>query len=86
VPSTAVHFPAEILQRIDAVARRRGISRNRFVIQACESAVASDSGEWPEGFFTTELEAADRALLDEATQEMERAILQARRNRGTPLL
>jgi len=50
MPSTTIHFPPDLLERIDAVARRRGISRNKFVIQACENAVAHDAGEWLEGF------------------------------------
>lgn len=86
MPSTTVHFPPDTLQRVDAAARRRGISRSRFVVQACESAVASDSLPWPEGFFTPDISSRERALLEQASTEMEQAILQARRNRGAPLL
>jgi len=86
MPSTTVHFPPDILKTIDTVARRRGISRNKFVIQACEHAVSQDAGEWPEGFFNLELHADDVALLSEATRELERAVLANRTNRGAPLL
>jgi hypothetical protein len=86
MPTTTIHFPQEVLQRIDLVAHRRGISRNKFVIQACEQAVAGDSGQWPEGFFDLELSAADQALLNEAAAEMDEAIRQSRANRGAPLL
>jgi uncharacterized protein (DUF1778 family) len=75
-----------VLRRIDAVARRHGISRNRFVIQACEQAVASDLGEWPDGFFELRLSDDDQALLSEAASELEQIILRNRANRGAPLL
>jgi predicted transcriptional regulator len=86
MPSTTIHFPPDVLERIDGVAKRRGISRNRFVIQACEQAVSHDAGEWPDGYFSHGLNSKDVAMLDEATAEMERAMLSNRRNRGAPLL
>lgn len=86
MPSTTVHFPPEILKSVDAVAGRRGISRNRFVIQACEQAVLEDAGEWPDGFFALDLGADDAALLGEATEELEQAVLVNRKSRGAPLL
>jgi predicted transcriptional regulator len=84
MPSTTIHFPQDVLRKIDAVARRRGISRNRFVIQSCEQAVAYDSGQWPEDFF--ELSADNQRLLDQATRELEAAVLRNRASRGAPLL
>ena len=86
MPTTTIHFPAEVLQQIDSVARRLGVSRNRFVIQACASAVARDAGQWPQGFFDRHLPARDQALLEEATAEMEAAVFRARTRRGVPLL
>jgi hypothetical protein len=81
-----VHFPEDMLHRIDAVSRRRGISRNRFVIQACEEALNSDAGEWPEDLFSPELSVEERTLLEEASAELEQAVLRSRRNRGASLL
>jgi len=86
MPSTTVHFPPEILRSIDVVAERRGISRNRFVIQACEQAVSDDAGEWPDGFFSLELDSDEASLLGEAAEELEQAVLANRTNRGAPLL
>ena len=86
VPTTTIHFPEETLRRVDAVARQRKISRNRFVIQACEKAVASDAGEWPEGFFEQQISTADQALLNQAVKEMETAIARSRTSGGAPLL
>jgi acetolactate synthase regulatory subunit len=84
VPTTTIHFPEEVLRKVDAVARRRGVSRNRFVIQACEQAVAHDSGQWPEDLFV--LSPGDQELLNQATRELEEAVLRNRANRGSPLL
>ena len=86
MPSTTVHFPPPLLDRIDAIARRRGVSRNKFVIGACREAVAKDAGAWPEGFFDPALTADERALLRAAGTDMEQSILSARRNRGAALL
>ena len=74
-----------MLERIDAVARRQGVSRNRFVMRACQDAVAKDAGEWPEGFFRLDPEPAELAMLREAGTELERSIRGARRSRGAPL-
>lgn len=82
MPSTTFHFPPNVLERIDAVAARLGVSRNRFVLDACERAIEEDEGEWPEGFFDSPLEPGELGLLREATEEIERSIAAGRRNRG----
>jgi hypothetical protein len=86
MPSTTVHFPPDTLKQIDAVARRRGVSRNRFVIEACDRAVAEDAGEWPRRFFEPGLTEEELRILREAGTELEQQVLSARRNRGAPLL
>lgn len=86
MPSTTVHFPPPLLDRIDAIARRRGVSRNKVVIGACQEAVTKDAGAWPEGFFDPSLTADERALLRAAGTDLEQGILSARRNRGAALL
>ncbi|MBN1837360.1 MAG: hypothetical protein JW820_16010 [Spirochaetales bacterium] len=86
MPTTTVHLPGELLQKMDAAARRRGISRNRFVVEACEEAVAADAGQWPEDLFELGLSGEDQALLEQASAELERAVLENRRNRGASLL
>jgi ABC-type branched-subunit amino acid transport system ATPase component len=40
VASTTFHIPDTLLREIDRAARRMGLSRNRFVIQACGEALA----------------------------------------------
>lgn len=84
VPTT-VHIPPELLARVDDAAGRQGISRNRFVIKACERAVEEDAGAWPEGFLDP-LPSDQLEVLRDASQEMERAIHANRRNRGGPIL
>lgn len=86
MPTTTIHFPTETLLRVDAVARRRGISRNRFVIEACEKEASSDAGSWSKGFFEHDVPSADRIGLSEAVNEMEAAIMQNRSSRGAPLI
>lgn len=82
VPSTTVHFPPPLLERVDAIARRRGVSRNKFVVGACQEAVTRDAGAWPPGFFAPALTADELALLRAAGAGLEQSALSARRNRG----
>lgn len=86
MPSTTIHIPDDILKRIDAIAHRRRISRNRLVREALEEVVARDAGEWPDSFFSPPVDPQDRELLQEATRELETTITRARRNRGASLL
>ena len=86
MPSTTVHFGAEILSEIDAAAQRHGISRNKFVMTACERALREDRGVWPEDFFEPAYGTDDWDLLTAGTNELERTISENRRNRGAPLL
>ena len=81
MPSTTVHIPEQLLLKIDRVTKERKISRNRFIIQACEQALVNDSGKWPEGFFETDLTEADMQALKEGASEMEEAIISRRKNR-----
>lgn len=85
MPSTTVHFPPPLLERVDAIAGRLGVSRNEFVIRACQEAIARDAGAWPEGFFRPALTAGEPALLRAAGTDLEQSILTSRRNRGAAL-
>ncbi|TFG64194.1 MAG: ribbon-helix-helix protein, CopG family [Spirochaetales bacterium] len=84
--STTIHFPENILSRIDRAAARRKMSRNRFVLEACEAALAEDAGEWPEGFFEPAFSVDEKFMLREAVIELEETVFLSRRNRGVPLL
>lgn len=82
MPSTTVHIPDELLSKIDQRVKEMEISRNSFIIQACEQALENTAGQWPEGFFDIEYNEDDLALLREGVQEMEDAIVSKRKNRG----
>ncbi|MDA3951215.1 MAG: ribbon-helix-helix protein, CopG family [Spirochaeta sp.] len=83
--STTVHIPDEILQRVDAIARRRGVSRNRVVLASLEAEIERDSGEWPDAFFAAP-SAEEREILTEAAEELEASTVSRRRNRGAVVL
>jgi len=63
-----------------------GVSRNRFVLQACGEALARQAGEWPAGFFDSPHRKEDETLLAEATRELEKGVLARRMNRGAVAL
>lgn len=86
MPSTTIHFPDDLLSDIDRATGELGVSRNRFVIEACRTALAEHAGEWPENFFTTGLSLADQKLLTESADEMLKMVYGARKNRGATLL
>lgn len=81
MPSTTAHIPERLLSRIDQLVKEKGISRNRFIVQACEQALENSAGQWPEDFFESELKREDLKLLREAVFEMEEAIICMRKNR-----
>ena len=77
-----IHINEKLLSRIDHLVKEKGISRNRFIIQACETALNDHAGKWPNNFFKTKLNKDDLKLLWEASSEMEEAITGLRRNRA----
>jgi metal-responsive CopG/Arc/MetJ family transcriptional regulator len=81
MPSTTVHIPDALLTKIDQIVSEQGISRNRFIIQACEEALQNNAGRWPEDFFEPDFGSANLRLLKEGVAEMEAAIIQMRKNR-----
>jgi len=83
--TTSVHIPENLLEALDQVARERGMSRNRLILEACRRAL-SQRREWPPAFFDTDhLSADELAELREAT-DFTNVILASRRNRPAPPL
>ena len=74
MPSTTVHIPDALLAKIDKTVKEQSISRNRFIIKACEEALKNSVGQWPQDFFESDLSAANLRLLKEGVAEMEDAI------------
>lgn len=81
MPSTTVHIPEAILAKIDAIVAEKGISRNRFIINACEESIKNDAGKWPGDFFEERLNDDELSLLAEGAAEMRDVIIEHRRNR-----
>ncbi len=81
MPSTTVHIPEALLDRLNKVVEEKGISRNRFIIGACERALEDDAGKWPEDFFSHDYGEKNLRSLRKDVREMEAAILSKRANR-----
>ena len=81
MPSTTVHLPDPLLAKVDQAAKEKRMSRNRFIIEACENALNNEAGQWPDNFFETRLNHKDIKMLREAVSEMEAAIIRKRRSR-----
>jgi metal-responsive CopG/Arc/MetJ family transcriptional regulator len=81
MPSTTVHIPDSLLAKIDKIVKEQSISRNRFIINACEEALKNSAGQWPQDFFGSDLSATNLRLLKEGVAEMEDAIMKMRKNR-----
>jgi len=81
MPSTTVHLPDDLLLRIDRLVQEKGISRNRFITEACREALENSAGQWPIDFFDSDLTDSQLSLLREGAAEMDSAIFRLRRNR-----
>jgi predicted transcriptional regulator len=82
VPSTSVHLPDDLLRRLDEVARRRRISRNRLIVEACRSMIGDGGSEWPQDFFAADrLTRKDRELLRSTFDAWQADIRSARRSK-----
>jgi hypothetical protein len=86
MPSTTVHLPDDLLSRIDRFVSEEGISRNKFIIEACKQALETNAGKWPGDFFDSNLSDANRRLLRKGVDEMETAIARNRKNRNGDLI
>lgn len=82
MPSTTVHIPDNLLAELDNVVKNKGISRNRYIVEACRRALENEAGRWPEDFFASDIEPDDLVLLNEGADEMVSAIMSNRKNRS----
>lgn len=81
--ATTVHLPPELLAQVDQRAKRLRLNRNQFVQQALRNELARELG-WSEQFFAQMGETSSD--IDEASDEMLRAILVARSSKPAPQL
>ncbi len=86
MPTTTIHISDDLLGRIDEIVQKKGISRNRYIVQACEKSLEEEERDWPEGFFDLTLKDDDLRLLREAVTEMEKDILAHRVDSEPPEL
>jgi hypothetical protein len=86
VASTSVHFPEALADELDRIARERGVSRNRLIVEACRR-VVRERDQWPPGYFSNEhLSAEDLALLERSARDFVDPIFSCRRSRAEPPL
>jgi predicted transcriptional regulator len=81
--ATTVHIPRGLLEQIDRRAKARGISRNRYIVEALSSTLAEET-EWPAGFIEGLRELGESDKLREAVDEMLGEITARRRSRREP--
>jgi hypothetical protein len=74
-----------LAEELERAARRRGVSRNRLIVEACRSILGQGAREWPDGFFAPErLSRGDRAVLRRSFHEWSDRIRAARRSKNAP--
>ncbi len=82
---TTLQLPQGLLEKLDEIAKLRGTSRNRLIVDACRGLIEQDRGQWPEGFFADErLSPEDLEELRAGADWMMDLIRSDRRSRSTP--
>ena len=82
--STTVHLPANLLAAVDREAQRHKMSRNRYIINALECALASETA-WSSRF-VRELAAACADDAGAALEDLRSTVAARRTRKGTPAL
>jgi hypothetical protein len=80
---TTVHIPPALLQTVDAQARKRKVSRNKYIVEALVAHLAAGRAEeqWPQAFFDDMKKwRGDRTLAD-AVEALRRDVLSTRRSK-----
>jgi hypothetical protein len=80
---TTVHIPDSLLKSVDRRARALGLSRNRLIVRALETAVLEPAGWEPE--FLEKLRNVDRETVS-AVDDLLRHVKQSRRSKRPPEL
>lgn len=82
--STTVHLPADLLAAVDREAQGRKMSRNRYIINALERALATETA-WS-ARFVEELAAAQADGASAALEDLRSAVAAHRTRKGPPAL
>ena len=82
--STTVHLPPDLLAAVDREARGRKLSRNRYIINALERALATET-TWS-ARFVEELAAAQADGADATLEDLRNAVAARRTRKGPPAL
>lgn len=82
--STTVHLPADLLAALDREAQRRKMSRNRYIINALERALATETA-WSTRF-VEELAAAQADAASAPLEDLRSAVAARRTRKGPPAL
>lgn len=81
--TTSVHFPEDLLDRLDRLAAARGTSRNRLIVEACRAELARERAAWPAGYLEgAHVDPDDLRLLAEGASGFIDDLRQARSSRG----
>lgn len=84
--NTSVHFPDSVLKRLDELAKQKGLSRNRLIVDACRE-VLEQQRQWPERFFARDrLSGEEREVLRRSWRDFDEAIESTRKSRKNPPL
>lgn len=85
MPSSSVHLPESLLKALDRVAKRRGVSRNRLIVEACKAVVGGSDRRWPDDFFANDrLPERDLELLQSTFEEWLGDLRTSRRSKKEP--
>jgi predicted transcriptional regulator len=81
--STSVHLPADLVERLDRLARESGKSRNRVILEALEASLAQAREKWPEDFLDADrLGQREVRDLQNSLEDWLSALQSSRRNRA----
>ena len=82
MPNTSVYFPQSVLSGLDRVAKQRGVSRNRLIVESCRR-VVEERTSWPADLFSNDhLSQPDLQLLRDGQDAFLEAVSGARGSRA----
>ena len=85
---TTIHIPPQVLQTVDAQARKLKMSRNKYIVETLVARVALERSEarWPRSFFDDMKRWREDQGHADAVRELRKSVVSSRRNkRSIPL-